>query len=141
MSQTFRPVVRALRTEQDYNRALSEIAILLDSPHPEGSPKYERLKLLAILVEAYEDEQEYRMEPATPQEAVAFMLEQRGMTRSDLASVMGGRSRVSDFFSGKRTLSTGQIVKLHALLHIPADLLLPMPSARGKVRPSPARAA
>jgi antitoxin component HigA of HigAB toxin-antitoxin module len=38
---------------------------------------------------------------------------------------MGGRSRVSDFFSGKRGLSTAQIKALSNLLGIPADLLLP----------------
>ena len=54
-----------------------------------------------------------------------FMLEQKGMTRADLADAMGGRSRVSDFFRGVRPLSTGQIKILRELLGIPADLLLP----------------
>ena len=53
------------------------------------------------------------------------MLAQHGMTRAELAPVMGGRSRVSDFFSGKRALSLAQIAKLRDLLGIPADLLLP----------------
>ena len=41
-----------------------------------------------------------------------------------LADMMGGRSRVSDFFSGKRALSKGQIEALRGRLGIPADLLL-----------------
>jgi antitoxin component HigA of HigAB toxin-antitoxin module len=41
-----------------------------------------------------------------------------------LADIMGGRSRVSDFFNGKRGLSTGQVKALRNLLGIPADLLL-----------------
>jgi len=59
------------------------------------------------------------------QQAVEFMLEQKGRSRAELAELMGGRSRVSDFFSGKRRLSTAQIKSLSNLLGIPADLLLP----------------
>ena len=46
------------------------------------------------------------------------------LARADLADVMGGRSRVSEFFSGKRDLSKGQIEGLMEMLKIPADLLL-----------------
>jgi antitoxin component HigA of HigAB toxin-antitoxin module len=44
-----------------------------------------------------------------------------------LAEIMGGRSRLSDFYNKKRPLSTSQIIKLRELLGIPADLLLPKP--------------
>ena len=46
------------------------------------------------------------------------------MQRSDLSEVMGGRSRVSDFFNRRRELSRSQIEALRDLLGIPADLLL-----------------
>ena len=63
------------------------------------------------------------------------MLAQRGLARSDLAEPMGGRSRVSEFFNGKRALSTAQIVALRELLAIPADLLIEAPPpARSKRR-------
>ena len=39
---------------------------------------------------------------------VAFMLEQRGMTRAELALHMGGKGRVSEFFSGKRHLRSSR---------------------------------
>lgn len=60
----------------------------------------------------------------TPQGVVDFMLEQKGMAWAELAEVMGGRRRVSNFFQGKRPLSRGQMVALRDLLGIPADLLL-----------------
>lgn len=60
----------------------------------------------------------------TPQSVVEFMLEQRGMTRAELAPLMGGRSRVSDFFAGKRRLSMEQVRALRDALGIPADLLI-----------------
>ena len=47
------------------------------------------------------------------------MLEQKGMTRTDLAPLMGGASRVSDFFNGKRDLSKDQIKMLRERLGSP----------------------
>jgi HTH-type transcriptional regulator/antitoxin HigA len=64
----------------------------------------------------------------TPQEAVSFMLEQKGMSRADLDDVMGGKSRVSEFFSGKRELSKSQVEVLRGMLGIPADILLGLDS-------------
>ena len=46
------------------------------------------------------------------------------MTRADLAEVMGGRSRVADYFKGKRELSKGQALALSKLLDISLDVLL-----------------
>ena len=54
---------------------------------------------------------------------------------AELAPLLGGRSRVSEFFNGKRPLSIGQIQALRERLHIPADLLLepqPAPTAAKK---------
>ena len=63
-------------------------------------------------------------ETGTPQSVVEFMLEQTGMTRGDLAALMGGRARVSEFFAGKRRLSIEQVKNLRDALGIPADLLI-----------------
>ena len=46
------------------------------------------------------------------------------MTRADLAPILGGRSRVSEFVGGKRRLSLAQIQKLRTMLNVPAGLLL-----------------
>ena len=70
------------------------------------------------------DEHDPIDETGTPQSVVAFMLEQTGRTRADLAPLMGGRGRVSEFFAGKRRLSIEQIRKLRDELGIPADLLI-----------------
>jgi HTH-type transcriptional regulator/antitoxin HigA len=80
--------------------------------------------LLTILIEAYEEQHLPAFVPATPQEIVRFMAEQKGLDSNDLASILGGRSRLSDFYNGVRALSRNQIVKLKNALGIPADLLL-----------------
>ncbi len=114
-----------LRNAREYKAAVAEIDRLIDAgadARPRASE--ERLEFLSLLVEAYEEEHYPRDESGTPQGVVAFMLEQKGMTRTDLAPLMGGKARVSEFFSGKRRLSVEQIKALRAHLGIPADLLI-----------------
>lgn len=116
---------RLLRNEAEYDAAIQEIERLLDLDPPVGSDDYERLEFLSVLAEAYEEERyPFDRSSVTPQDAVDFMLEQKGITRAELAPHMGGRSRVSEFFTGRRPLSRKQIETLRDLLGIPADLLL-----------------
>ena len=113
-----------LRSDEDYDAAVAEIDALLDRDIVPGSEEEDRLEFLTLLVEAYDEEHFPMGGSSTPQSIVDFVLEQREMQRSDLAEAMGGRSRVSDFFNGKRELSRAQIKALRDLLGIPADLLL-----------------
>jgi antitoxin component HigA of HigAB toxin-antitoxin module len=119
-------VTHLLRNEKEYTRAVAEIDEILAKNPREGSAADDRLELLSVLVKDYEDRTLPPVEAPSPQAVVDFMLEQKGMKRTDLAEHMGGRGRVSDFFTGARPqLSTNQIRRLRALLGIPADLLLP----------------
>jgi HTH-type transcriptional regulator / antitoxin HigA len=113
-----------LRTVKEYNAAVAEVDRLLDASPKKGSTEYDRLEFLSVLIAAYEDAHVPELRNPTPQEAVDFFLEQHDMTRAELAPVMGGRSRVSDFFKGVRGLSTRQMKALRELLGVPADLLL-----------------
>jgi|GEM_PF-1107787 len=116
-----------LRNAREYKAAVAEIDRLLDEGPARGSDAYNNLEFLSVLVEAYEDDH-YGVDEAerggTPQSVVMFMLEQREMTRSDLAPLMGGKARVSEFLAGKRRLSVEQIRSLRDALGIPADLLI-----------------
>lgn len=116
-----------LRNTQEYRAAVREIDGLLDADPRRGTEDYDRLEFLSVLVEAYEDEKfpwDELERGGSPQSAVTFMLEQRGMTRAELASLMGGRSRVSEFFANKAALSLTQVRTLSKELRIPADLLI-----------------
>ena len=114
-----------LRNVRDYKAAVAEVDGSLDDDPRPGFDTYNRLEFLSVLKEAYED-QHYAMDDAegTPQSVVMFMLEQRAMTRSGLARLMGGKARVSKFFAGKPRLSVEQIRSLRDALGIPADLLI-----------------
>jgi HTH-type transcriptional regulator/antitoxin HigA len=114
-----------LRNAKEYRAAVSEVDRLLDTDPKRGTPDHERLEFLSVLVEAYENEHDPLDETGgSPQSVVEFMLEQRGLTRTDLRDAMGGKARVSEFFAGKRRLSIEQIRALRDLLHIPADVLI-----------------
>jgi HTH-type transcriptional regulator/antitoxin HigA len=114
-----------LRTAREYHTAIREIDRLLDLDPKPGSQAAESLEYLSVLVEAYEDKNiPFDESQSTPQSVVAFMLEQHDMTRAQLAPLMGGKARVSEFFSGKRRLSIEQIRTLREALGIPADLLI-----------------
>jgi HTH-type transcriptional regulator/antitoxin HigA len=119
------PTPHVLRTQHEYDTAVAEIDRLLDLDPTPFSADSDRLELLSVLVEDYEQ----RHDPIddsdlTPVDLVQFMVEQKGVSRAELAEIMGGRSRLSDFLSGKRDLSKGQIQSLRDKLGIPADLLL-----------------
>ena len=113
-----------LRDRFEYENAIHEVEELLEANPKKGSSEYERLEFLSALVELYE-EGAFPIDKPTPQAVVDFILEQRGMTRGDLAEVMGGKSRVSEFFGGKRELSVNQVRALREALGVPADLLIP----------------
>ena len=113
-----------LRNVTEYNAAVEEIDQLLDLDPAPATEDYERLEFLSVLVQVYEDAHLPLDDSSTPQDLVDFMLEQKGLSRADIAEWMGGKSRVSEFFSGARRLSLGQIEALKQHLGIPADLLV-----------------
>ncbi|MBA2245592.1 MAG: transcriptional regulator [Gemmatimonadetes bacterium] len=119
------PRIRVIRTEEEYETAVAEIDRLLDLEPESGTEEYDRLEVLSVFVQAYEEEH-HPIDDAsvTPQDIVRFMLEQKGMERSDLNELLGGKSRVSEFLNGVRPLSINQVRALRDHLGIPADLLI-----------------
>lgn len=117
--------VRAIRTRAEYEAALRQAEQLMELDPAPRTDAGARLEGLAILIQAYETRHFPMDEAVSPQDLVDFALDQRNLTRADLHELMGGKSRVSEFFSGKRSLSLQQIAALNEALRIPADLLLP----------------
>ncbi|WP_240775121.1 helix-turn-helix domain-containing protein [Pedobacter xixiisoli] len=83
----------------------------------------DELDLLTLLIEHYE-EAHYPVLPPSPIDAIKFRLEQLGKPESELAEILGARSRQSEILSGKRKLSLSMIRKLHEVLNIPAASLI-----------------
>jgi HTH-type transcriptional regulator / antitoxin HigA len=122
-----------LRDEGEYDAAVAEIDRLLDLDPKPGTEPYDRLEFLSTLVEVYEDER-IPVRSVSAQDAVDFMLEQKGLDRTHLADIMGGKSRVSEFFNGRRELSKTQVQALYNELGIPAEILLGLPQGKSARR-------
>ena len=113
--------IKPIKTERDYQTALKEIERLWSAKR--NTPKGDRLEVLVTLVEAYE-QKHYKVEPPDPVEAIKFRMEQLGLKASDLAKILGGRSRVSEVLNRKRKLTVDMMRSLRKRLDIPAESLL-----------------
>ncbi len=113
--------LRPLKTETDYREALTEVEQSFNAL-PE-TPEGDRLDMLVLLVEAYE-EQHYPIPPPDPIAALEYHLESRGLDRRDLEPFLGGPSRVKDILSRRRGLTITMIRRLHHGLGISADVLI-----------------
>jgi HTH-type transcriptional regulator/antitoxin HigA len=81
------------------------------------------LDVLTTLVEAFEAKH-YAICPPDPIDAIKFRMDQLGLTRKDLETMLGGRGRVSEILAKKRSLSLEMIRRLHRKLHIPLESLI-----------------
>jgi HTH-type transcriptional regulator / antitoxin HigA len=114
---------RVIRSEIDYDAALSQIELLIDQEAAPGTPEGEELELLTVLVRNYEANRFGEGIP-DPIEAIKFRMEQADLKPRDLIPFIGSRSKVSEVLSRKRSLTLSMIKALHAGLGIPAGALL-----------------
>ena len=115
--------IRPIRNETDYDWALAEIAVYFENQPAPGSPEAERFEVLAELIEGYENKY-WRIDAPDPVDAIAYALEARQLKQSDLAEILGSRSRASEIMNRKRPLTLDMIQRLHDRLSIPSDVLI-----------------
>ncbi len=118
--------IKIIENEQEYQIALIELDKLMDAEP--GTPEANKLEVLALLVEKYEDEH-YPIEMPDPVSAIKFRMEQEGLRQKDLIPYIGSQPKVSAILNGKRELSKDMIRKLHQGLGIPYEVLLQEPDA------------
>ena len=116
-------MVRPIKNNTQYESALARVYALLQKEIKPNSNESDELEILSILVKEYENEH-YPVPPPNPLEAIRFRLDQMNMSESELATILGYRSRKSEILSGKRKLSLPMIRKLYETLHIPAEVLI-----------------
>ena len=112
---------KILKTEDEYNAALSCVESLMDAAP--GSADEEELELWSLLVERYEQEK-FPVDLPDLVEAIRFRMEQEGLKQKDLEPYFSGKNRVSEVLNRKRPLSLAMIRALHHGLGIPAEVLL-----------------
>jgi HTH-type transcriptional regulator/antitoxin HigA len=113
--------IKPIKTKKDYQQALARLEIIFDAK--KGSPKGDELEILGMLVDNYENEH-FPVGFPDPVEAIKFRMEQLGYNQSDLANVVGLKSRASEILNRKRKLSLEMIRQIHDKLNIPTEVLI-----------------
>ncbi len=92
-----------------------------------------RLQAQARLIAAYEEQKWPRRAPGAA-EIIRYLMDQHGLSRADMAPILGTASRVSEVLRGKKGLSMTMVQRLRARFRVPADVLLPAPRKAGTRR-------
>jgi HTH-type transcriptional regulator/antitoxin HigA len=119
-----RVVVKAIETEEEFDRMVAAVEGLMDKGETNLSPEESALlETMAILIQAYDD-RNYALPPVPPFEMLAYLMETSGRTAKDLLPVFGTRGRVSEILNGKRSISKEQAKKLALLFRVSAALFI-----------------
>ena len=113
--------IKPIKSKKDYEQALARLEVIFDAK--KGTPKGDELELLGMLVDNYENEK-FPIGFPDPVEAIKFRMEQLGYTQTDLANVVGLKSRASEILNRKRKLSLEMIRQIHDSLNIPTEVLI-----------------
>ena len=113
--------IKTIKTKKDDQNALERLEKIFDAK--KGSTEGDELEVLSILIEKYEDEH-FPIGFPDPIEAIKFRMEQLGYNQTDLAKVVGLKSRASEILSKKRKLTLDMIRLIHDNLKIPTEVLI-----------------
>ena len=116
-------MLKPIKNNKQYETALDRIYELMQKDLKIGSKHSDELEILSLIVKDYED-QNHPVPKPNPVEAIKFRLEQMGLSESQLAEILGFRSRKSEILSGKRKLNLAMIRTLHDKLARPASVLI-----------------
>jgi HTH-type transcriptional regulator/antitoxin HigA len=113
--------IKPIRTEAAYQAALGEVWKLMDAEP--GSADEETLEVLSILVAEYE-RAHYPITAPDPIALITYVMDAQGLSRRDLAPLLGGPSRVTEILGRRRRLTLSMMRRLNAELKIPLDMLM-----------------
>lgn len=117
----FKMNIKPIKTKKDYEQALERLELIFDAK--KGTEKGDELEILGMLIDNYENEK-FPIGFPDPVEAIKFRMEQLGYNQTDLANVVGLKSRASEILNRKRKLSLEMIRQIHDSLNIPTEVLI-----------------
>ncbi|MEW6111157.1 MAG: helix-turn-helix domain-containing protein [Thermodesulfobacteriota bacterium] len=112
--------IKPIRTQKDYRAALTRIEEIFDA-EPD-TPEGDELEIISSLVETYE-RRNYPIGLPDPIEAIKIRMEDLGLDRKDLESVIGSKGRVSEILNRKRPLTLPMVQRLSEKLGLPTEVL------------------
>jgi HTH-type transcriptional regulator/antitoxin HigA len=125
--------LRPIRSEQDYEQALTSLNALLDAgARDEAHPLVDLLDILGDLIDEYENTLLLKA-ASTPGEILRFLMQQHGLGQSDLPEV-GSQGVVSELLAGKRSLNVRQIRALASRFGVSPSLFMDASSQNSSSR-------
>lgn len=116
-------MLKPIKNNKQYDAALARVYALMQKDLKPDSKESDEAEVLSILIKEYESVH-FPIPKPNPLEAIRFRMEQMNMSESELSVILGYRSRKSEILSGKRKLNLTMIRKIHAILRIPAEILI-----------------
>lgn len=117
------PELKVIHTREQYEAYLHELQVLMAKAPAPNTRESDRLELLTVLLEAYENSK-YPVESPDPIDAIHFRMQEKGLKQADLIPYFGTSSRVSEVLNRKRPLTVQMIRALAIGLGISADTLV-----------------
>lgn len=115
--------IRPIHNEAEYDSALAEIERYFEKEPARGTPDGDRFEILLALIGAYE-QAHWPIDPPDAVSAIREVMALRNYTQSDLAKLLGSRSRASEILNRRRSLTIEQARLLYKSWNIPAESLL-----------------
>lgn len=116
-------MIKPIKTRDQYDDYLARSYKLMQMNLVLNSKEADELEMLSILIEAYENKH-FPVEPPNPIEAILFRMDQSGMDRDELKTILGPGVNVNNVLTGETKLSLEMIRKLHTHLGISAQTLI-----------------
>jgi HTH-type transcriptional regulator/antitoxin HigA len=113
---------RIIKNIEEYNEARCILLELM--MRPERSPEEtELLQLMAMIIQEFDKKQE-QPEPASPQEVLLHLMEERNLKQVDLVGKIGSKGVVSEIVNGKRSISKSQAKTLAEIFHVSSSVFI-----------------
>lgn len=119
--------MRAIKTEEQYQKALKkidELLVCVGDNHSYDNPEFVMMDRLSDRVADYEDKH-YTIALPPLIDVVKLRMYEMGLKQDDLARLLEvPKSRISEYLRGKRDITLEVARKLHSKLQIDGDIIL-----------------
>ena len=109
-------------------RANTLVAALWDSSNPSDLA---RLDAQARLISAYE-RRKWPLRATTTRDVLAHLMDQHGLTRAEMAKLLGGAARFREVMAGKKSVGFAAVKRLRARFGVSADVFVDAMDLEGK---------
>jgi HTH-type transcriptional regulator / antitoxin HigA len=119
-----RSLPSVIETEEENERMLAEVELLMDKGEDNLSPEESKLfKLMVRLVEDFE-ERAYPIPDAPPHEVLRHLMDSNDYKQANLLQIFGSRGYISDIVNGKRGISKEHAKALGEFFHVSPELFI-----------------